>query len=329
MNRALLRKCLLEAQWLLWACALAMFAFAWVRVWLVSRLAMGQFKVVIDTFRDELEKFLPFSVDALFSYTGRIAVIYEEAVIVLCMVVWAIARGTDAVSGELGRGTMEMLLAQPVSRLQVLAHQAMVTVGGVLLLAAVTWLGTFAGIQTFSAKEEKPAPTVISSLLKLQWPKAQKASEKQFTYTPMREKVDPRDLLPGAVNLFALGFFIAALSTLISAIDRYRWRAIGVVVSIYVVQLMFKLIGVATEEWHWLTYVSFFTAYEPQLLIQVALNHPDEAWNLLRTTTDANAKHVLSALGPLGYSAVLWMLGVVCYTAAAARFCTRDLPPPL
>src|SRR5688500_13671188 len=105
MNRALLRKCLLEAQWLFSACAVAVFAFSWVRVWLVSRLDMGQFKTVIETFREELEKFLPFTVDALFTYTGRIAVIYEEAVIVLCMVVWAVARGTDAVSGELGRGT--------------------------------------------------------------------------------------------------------------------------------------------------------------------------------------------------------------------------------
>lgn len=329
MNRALLRKCVLEAQWLLWACALAMFAFAWVRVWLVSRLAMGQFKVVIDTFRDELEKFLPFSVDALFSYTGRIAVIYEEAVIVLCMVVWAISRGTDAVSGELGRGTMEMLLAQPVSRLQVLMHQAAVTVGGVVLLAAITWVGTFVGIQTLSAKEEKPAPSIVSSLLRLEWPKAQSAKEKEFTYTPLREKVDARVLLPGAVNLFSLGFFIAALSTLVSAVDRYRWRAIGIVVSIYVVQLVFKLIGVATEDWRWLNYVSFFTAYEPQLLIQIALNHPDEAWSFWRTTTDPNAKHILAAFGPLGFSSILVGLGAICYAAAAARFCTRDLPPPL
>lgn len=329
MNRALLRKCLLEAQWLLAACALAMFAFSYVRVWLVSRLAMGQFKVVIDTFREELEKFLPFSVDALFSYTGRIAVIYEEAVIVLCMVVWAIARGTDAISGELGRGTMEMLLAQPVSRLQVLAHQAAVTIGGVVVLASVTWLGTFAGIQTFSAKEEKPAPSIISSLLRLEWPKATKPAEREFTYTPLRDKVDARNLLPGAVNLFSLGLFIAALSTLVSALDRYRWRAIGIVVSIYVIQLVFKLIGVATEDWAWLSYVSFFTAYEPQLLVQVTLQHPDEAWQIMRTTTDPNAKHVLSALAPLGYSAILFGLATVCYVAAGVRFCTRDLPPPL
>src|SRR5689334_3887060 len=161
MNRALLRKCILEAQWLFWACAAAVFAFCWVRVWLVSRLEMSKFRTIIETFHEEVERFLPVSIDALFSYTGRIAVIYEEAIVILCMVIWAVSRGTDSVSGELGRGTMEMLLAQPLSRIQVLWHQAAVTIGGVVLLAATTWLGTFVGIQTLKAKEEKPAPSVI------------------------------------------------------------------------------------------------------------------------------------------------------------------------
>src|SRR5690606_12849772 len=123
-----------------------------------------------ETFRDEVERFSPISIDALFSYTGRIAIIYEEAIIILCVVIWGVARGTDSVSGELGRGTMEMLLAQPVSRLQILWHQGAVTIGGALLLAATTWLGTFAGIQTLSAKEEKPAPSLVTNLLRLRWP---------------------------------------------------------------------------------------------------------------------------------------------------------------
>ncbi|HTN74792.1 MAG TPA: ABC transporter permease subunit [Pirellulaceae bacterium] len=328
MNRALLRKCLLEAQWLFWACALAVFAFCWMRVWLISRLAMGQFKVVIETFREELDRFLPISVDALFSYTGRVAVTYDEAVVVLCVVIWSVSRGTDCVSGELGRGTMEMLLAQPISRLQVLLHQAAVTVGGVALLAAIVWTGTFVGIQTFSAKEEKPAPSMIASVLRLQWPPS-KPEKPEFIYTPMREKVDPVTLLPGAVNLFSLGFFIAGLSTLVSACDRYRWRAIGIVVGIYIIQLVMKAVGVGVKEWQWLGYFTFFTAYEPQLLVDVTVKHPAEAWNLLRTTTDTNGKHLLAALGPLGFDAILVSLGLTAYVAAAVRFCTRDLPPPL
>jgi ABC-2 type transport system permease protein len=327
MNRALLRKCVVEAQWLFAACAAAIFAFCWVRVWLVSRLEMGKFKTIVETFRDEVERFLPVGIETLFSYTGRIAVVFEEAVVVLCVVIWSISRGTDAVSGELGRGTMEMLLAQPISRLQVLLHQAFITVAGVFLLAGVTWMGTYVGIQTLSAKEEKPAPSVISSLLRLQWPVT--PEKKEYVYTPLREKVDARDLLPGAVNLFALGFFLAGLSTFVSACDRYRWRAIGIVVGIYVVQIIIKLIGVSMDDWRWLSYGSFFTAYEPQLLVSIGVQHPLEAWSFIRTTSDENAKHVLSGLGPLGFDSILWSLGIAAYVGAAIRFCNRDLPPPL
>jgi ABC-2 type transport system permease protein len=327
MNRALLRKCIGEAQWLLAACATAIFTFCWVRVWLVSRLPMGKFKTIVETFRDEVERFLPVGIDTLFSYTGRIAVVFEEAVVVLCVVIWAVSRGTDAVSGELSRGTMEMLLAQPVSRLQVLLHQALVTVTGVMLLAGITWMGTYVGIQTLSAKEEKPAASIVTSILRMQWPVAD--AKKEYVYTPLREKVDPRDLLPGAVNLFALGFFLAGLSTFVSACDRYRWRAIGIVVGIYVVQLIIKLIGVSMEDWRWLCYGSFFTAYEPQLLVNISVQHPLEAWSFVRSTTDENARHVLSGLGPLGFDSILWALGLAAYIGAAIRFCTRDLPPPL
>jgi ABC-2 type transport system permease protein len=266
------------------------------------------------------------SLDTLFTYTGRVAFVFEEAVVVLCVVIWAISRGTDAVSGELGRGTMEMLLAQPVSRLQVLLHQALVTVTGVALLAGVTWLGTFVGVQTLSAKEEKPQ-SIVTTILRMPWQTGPTKTE--YVYTPLRDKVDPRDLLPGAVNLFALGFFLAGLSTFVSACDRYRWRAIGIVVGIYIVQLIVKLVGVSMDEWRWLCYGSFFTAYEPQLLIHISVEHPLEAWSFFRITTDEDSRRVLSSLGPLGFDAILWSLGLTAYVAAAVRFCTRDLPPPL
>jgi ABC-2 type transport system permease protein len=257
------------------------------------------------------------------------AVIYDEAVIVLCMAIWAVARGSDCVSGELGRGTMEMLLAQPISRLQVLLHQAAVTIGGVVLLAAVCWLGTFVGIQTLSTKVEKANTSVIGSILELRFPWSQQPKQKEFTYVPLREKVDSRDLLPGAVNLSALGFFLAALSTLVSAFDRYRWRAIGIVVAIYIVELIFKGVAVGVPGWRPLGYATFFTAYEPQLLVHVAVQHPVDAWSFVRTTADANARHLLAPLGTLGFCSILWTLGLASYISAGVRFCSRDLPTPL
>jgi len=78
MNRALLKKCIGEAQCLWLACAAALFAFCWFRVWLVSRLAMGQFESIIENFR-EYERFSPVPFEQLFTYTGRVAMMFSTS----------------------------------------------------------------------------------------------------------------------------------------------------------------------------------------------------------------------------------------------------------
>ena len=50
---------------------------------------------------------------------------YVHPLVLFSAVIWAIMRGSDCVSGEIGRGTMEMLLAQPVRRTSLYtAHSA-------------------------------------------------------------------------------------------------------------------------------------------------------------------------------------------------------------
>ena len=63
---------------------------------------------------------MPVSFAQIATSAGRIAVAYDDPIVLLLVTVWAISRGSDAVSGELNRGTMEMVLAQPVTRLGVL-----------------------------------------------------------------------------------------------------------------------------------------------------------------------------------------------------------------
>ncbi|MCA9182522.1 MAG: hypothetical protein KDA51_13745, partial [Planctomycetales bacterium] len=117
MNRAVLKKCLVEALLLLIACAIAIYALCWLHVWLVSRLELSEFAKVIEPLWKKYNKLSPVSLDQLLTYSGRIARAYSEPMVTLCITVWAIARGSDVVSGELGRGSMEMLIAQPLSRL--------------------------------------------------------------------------------------------------------------------------------------------------------------------------------------------------------------------
>lgn len=326
MIRALLRRYVHDARWLLFGCGLALFAFCWMRVWLVSRLDTSRFKAILDLLPSDWRRFSPVDFDWLVTYAGRIALAYDELIVVMCVSIWAIARGSDAVSGELNRGTLEMLLAQPVSRLKLLLTQAGVTIAGVAVLAGLTWLGTWVGIQTTTVKEEfRPTWKLPIELPLLGREIPVPFSEKQTRLVPMTEKVESHVFWPGAANLFSLGFMLAGVTTFLSSWDRYRWRTIGIVCAAYVVELMLKLAGLASDDLAWLLYLSVFTAYEPEVFVNLATTEPELAWSLVRFEPDGAWK----SLGPLGYDLTLVLLGLAGYVAAGVIFCRRDLPAPL
>lgn len=326
MNRALVNKCLRESWALLAGCAVAIFAFCWVRVWLVSRLDTSRFKAIVDLLPGDWKRFSPVDMEWLVTYDGRVALAYDEPIVVFGVSIWAIARGSDVIAGELNRGTMEMLLAQPLSRRQILWTQAAVTVLGTAVLACSAWFGTFAGVHTNSAKEEvRPGVRLPFALPFLGSELATPWAKTETRYTPMSQKVNPHDYWPAAANLFSLGFFLCGFSSLVSACDRYRWRAIGVVVGAYVIQTIMKLVGMAADEWAWLRPLSIFSAYEPELFVKVAVESPAETWSVLRY----DAAGHFAQLGPLGYDLIFIVLGYLAYVAAAVIFQRRDLPAPL
>lgn len=323
MNRAVLKKCLMEARLLFVACAVALFAFCWVRVYIVSRLEMTSFIAIVEKLWDKWKDFSPVPLSQLLSYSGRIALTYDEPIVVVCVSIFAIARGSDAVSGEINRGTMELLLAQPVSRLQALYSQAAVTVGGLVLLALISWAGVWCGIQTISVKEDAPVKSLKVPGLPIEIPYSFKKPEK--IRVPMSQRVDAEDILPGAFNLGCLGFCLAGISTLVSAFDRYRWRTIGLVAGFYVVQMVLKILAMAIKEVGWLKQVTIFTLYEPQKFIAAAVHTPHEAWNVALHDSAGNFLEP----GPLGYNLILLGLGLFSYLAAGIVFHKRDLPAPL
>ena len=322
MNRMLFKKSLLEGRALLLACMAALFVVGWTRVWLVSQFEMSRFQAILEQLR-EYQRFIPVPLEQLFTYAGRIALTFDEPVVVVCMCLWAIARGSDCVSGELGRGTLEMLLAQPVSRRQVFWSQASVTIGGVALVALAVWLGIYTGILTTAVREPAPTPTWSVPLFGFQIPNP--LAEKKFQWVPLSEVVDPRVFAPAVFNLFSLGIFLAGFSSLFSSCDRYRWRTIGWVAGLTIFQMLVKLFSLASERFAWLAKCTFFTAYEPEAFVSVALNSPQEAWSLTRHPTGSESL----ILGPLGYDLILIGLGLLAYLVATVVFQRRDLPAPL
>lgn len=319
MNRALWKKAIRESYLLFCGCASILYLFCWVRVWITSRLEMGRFQNILENIPNSWQRLVPVPIEQLFSYEGRIAITYEEPVVYLMMAIWCIARSSDAVSGGLGRGTMEMLLAQPVSRKQVIGTHTAVTIIGVILLASIAYVGTYTGIATTTVTElSKPLEV---PLFGIDIP----FTGREPVDVPMIEKVIPETFIVAALNYFCFGVFLVGFTTLMSSWDRYRWRTIGIAVGFYVISTILELVGLAVDGFEWVRYVTFFSAYEPVRFVTEAVAYPGREWSWV--LLDPNGDFL--TLGPLGLDLVLAGIGILGILAASIIFCRRDLPAPV
>ncbi|REK08285.1 MAG: hypothetical protein DWQ37_20815 [Planctomycetota bacterium] len=286
MNSALWIKTIRECRVFLAGGMVFMFAVHWLRVWIASFFSVGALEGIFALMPGEVETLLPVTYSQMATPAGRIAIAYDDPIVLLLMTVWAISRGSDAVSGELNRGTLEMVLAQPVTRLGVLFSQAAVTLAGGVLLAAAALLGTLVGLSTVTLDD----PVSIGVFV------------------------------PAALNLLSITVFLAGLTTMVSAATSLRSRTIGLVGGFYAVSMVVKIVSRMAPGWEWLAYCSFFTPFEPQLLV----GDQARAWAFWVETSSGATE-----LGGLGYDSTLVGLGLMGYVAAGVIFSHRDLPAPL
>jgi len=264
MNRALWYKSWLEARVLLVCCAGLMFGFHWMFVWVTSQVqvkAVGQFLKALPDFFQNLPG-IP--IEDVASIPGRLAMAYVDPIVLIITAVWGISRGSDVVSGELNRGTMEMLVAQPVRRFSILWSHATITIAGAALIALMAYLGTCTGLALVTLEEE----------------------------------VASRYYIPAAINVFTLMVFLAGVSTLASSVDRYRWRTIGFMGGFYVFGLLLEILGRMVTKLAWIRYFTFLAAFEPQDLVRnLVYDLPDA------TSRSLELNGVLLGLGIASYVA--------------------------
>jgi ABC-2 type transport system permease protein len=320
IDRILVKKYVNQSSLLFASCALVLFVFAWVRVWVGTFFNLTEYEVIFEQFAD-FEQYSPVEFAALLTYAGQVGMVYEEPIVIACIVIWCVARGSDVVSGELGRGTLEMLLSQPVSRQRLLGSHALVSIAGLALLCLLVWAGIGLGIQTNVVSEEIPPPAIELPILN--WKISLPGSEPIVEQVPLRERVNAITYAAATFHLFAFGFFILSLATLISSIDRYRWRTVGTVVGIYVVQVVMFALGLVSKSLSWMLGFTFLSCYKPQnmtaLIGKESLAAP---WRLTDTPPDFS-------LPPLVYPLILLVIGVSFYCCATVIFQRRDLPAPL
>lgn len=322
MMRLLLRKYVNESLLLWSACAIMLTLFCCVRIWIVCQFELQRFEAFLEQLRP-FEKFSPVPLSQLLTYAGSIAMTFDEPVLILCILVWSIARGSDVVSGELNRGTLEFLLSHPIGRIQLLTAHATVCILGLAGLCGCVLLGLTLGIHLNSVKETI-TPTVNLSIPWTGFELPVPVGQTQSHWVPLSSRVGVELFLPPLLNLFGFGFLVLAFSVLCSACDRYRWRTIGITIGCYVVELLLYLLSRSSEATSFCAGLTFFSCYQPDAMVQFAQREPSAAWSLF-----VGENGLALGLGPLGLTMILLMIGGFCFLLAAAIFHRRDLPAPL
>lgn len=220
--------------------------FPWIYLWLSAQIEMSAFQdVLLRAIPADWQKLsgVPFSEVA--TPAGRVALAFVDPVVVLAATVWGITRGSDAVSGQLERGTMEMVLAAPVRRTAVFLTQAAASILGAALLCGVllasVWTAVAAG--------------------------------------PWAGRVDPIRFVPPAANVFGLMVCLGGIAALVSAVDSHRWRTVGIMCGFYVLSILAKLVGRLSRPFAWVGSLSVLEVYEPQRLVG---GGPESWWLLAR-----------------------------------------------
>lgn len=274
LNRAVWRQAWGDQRLLFTALAALWGVFPWIYIWLQAQVPMGDFQMLLRLIPDDWQKLSGVPLAEVATPAGRVALAFVDPVVILGATVWGVTRGSDIVSGPLERGTMEMVLAAPVRRTTVYAtHAAATLVGGALIcgvLLAAIWTAVALG--------------------------------------PWRGTIDPARFAPAVANVFGLLTCMAGVAGLLSAAGSHRSHTIGIMCGFYVLSLLFKLVGRLSARLGWMSWLSIFTAYEPQRLVTGTA----ESWWLVAR-----------------YDAVLVGIGIAAYLAGAVIFARRDLPAPL
>jgi ABC-type transport system involved in multi-copper enzyme maturation permease subunit len=259
---------------LLVACGGLLAVFLAFRIWVAAQINFEAVAALLagGNFRF-FENMLPVPLEVIATPTGRVAFGFEEFPVILLVGLWTIARGSECVAGRLQDGTLEMLLAQPVSRLTLVLSHSLMTLAGIVLLAAAAWAGSAAGIRI--ADFAAPPP----------WQR----------------------FLPAALNLAGLAVLMAGGATFASAVFATRGRAVALVVGALIVELTLLLLARATPAVAWLKGATILAAYEPTVLTIRMNQEPAEGlWPDFSQLLFWTANGWLYGVGVVLWAAAAW-----------------------
>jgi ABC-2 type transport system permease protein len=331
MTWILIRKLLRDVRWglLVVALLLCIFQALWVKVTQRISTQMSPMFQAMARMRGmevkEMEK-------QLFSGTGRIAqsiiggeqLRYEKAMDVLSIglmhplvqaifCIWAVGRAAGAVAGELDRGTMELLLAQPIPRGRIILAHFCVDLILIPVLCLSLWAGIWIG--TWIVGPFHYDPDVQSMVPFNMNPQLAALAQTNQPPDPKLMEIDRWAFGPPLLNVAALIFAVSGITMWISANGRFRWRTVGIAVLVVLVQFVMNVVGQMIESVAFIRPLSIFYYYQPQ---HIALHHN---WSMTLEPWGLNWK--------VPVLLVLFAVGSAGYLLAWRDFRRRDLPAPL
>lgn len=247
--------------------------------------------------------------------------------------IWAVGRAAGAIAGEIDRGTMELLLAQPLARARLILAHFLVDCVTIPVLCLSLWAGNALGawLITPIQIEEPELKMPISRQrylvelgpirVRVEDPRAGASrglSAKDRQAMEERLRVEVRRFWPALIGVGGLIFAVCGTTMWMSAAGRFRWRVLGLAVFFVLVQFLINVLGQMWDDVAWMRPITLFYYYQPQ---QMILN--GDWWVTLREWNGG------SPLVRVPMPVVLYGVGLLGYAMALRTFVKRDLPAPL
>jgi ABC-2 type transport system permease protein len=259
---------------------------------------------------------------------------WVHPLIITIFCVWAIGRAAGAIAGELDRGTMELLLAQPLARSRVVLAHLWVDLITIPILSLSMWGGTILGVwivgpikvQTSEVLDKSPAkPAYLLELgpfkVRLANPAADLGKMKGSNNAEeirRRLEVNPWAFGAAAWVVGGLMFAVSGFTMWLSALGRYRGRVLGLAVFLVLLQFLINLIGQMWDVMEPLRPLTVFYYYQPQQVVLLGDWYVTlREWNGGKPLCHVPMVGVLIGIGVVGYGLTWW------------TFTRRDLPAPL
>lgn len=229
-------------------------------------------------------------------------------VVIILGSIWAVGRAGGAIAGELDRGTMELLLSQPVPRNRLILAHLIVDAMVIPAICLSFFAGTQAGIWAVGPFEIDYAP--VKQALSREAPPAVIATL-NIPSEPERMEISGRPQFPALANLAGLMFSLSGITLAFSACGRSRWKVIGWSVLAGLLMFIVNVLGQLWDAAAFLRPISVYYYYQPQKIML------RDEWTAALAGMQVPVVVVLFLIGAAGYAITLRV------------FTRRDLPAPL